>query len=232
MLDKNIKMRYINILIVLTLFSVKNNFAQSVYEKYDYKNFRKNKDFNQEIDIDHFNAELLNACIFFATNEIRVKHKLAVLEYHSALEKAASLHSHEMAEKNFFSHYNEKVKKYHEPNDRARFVGITNPHLAENIVEGFILNYKAGAEVIPIAPGTFALPGGKNEPINTRTYLELTDQLLDDWMHSKGHKANILSDKAFQLGCGTALYFMKDFNDMPAVKATQCFQEFEVIRTN
>ncbi len=222
-------MKYIFILILIAFFGIENTFSQAIYKKYNYKDFRKNNDFQEKIDIDHFDAELLNACIFFATNEIRAKKHLPILKYNTLLEKAASSHSGEMAKKNFFSHYNETEKKFYEPNDRARVAGISNPHLAENIIEGFILEYKAGTEVVPLSPGKFALPGGKEEPLNTRSYLELTDQLLDDWMHSKGHKANILSVNAIQLGCGTTLFLMKDFNDMPAVKATQCFQEYKPI---
>ena len=49
-------------------------------------------------------------------------------------------------------------------------------------------------------------------------------------MNSPAHRANILSDKGKELGCGAYLFFKKDFNDMPMFKATQNFQWFEPIQ--
>lgn len=199
--------------------------GQSIYEGLNHKNFRENEKLQQKIDPEDFNTELLNAAIFFATNEIRVKNKLSVLNYNSLLEKAATIHSKNMAKNDFFDHTNRKSRKYREPKDRAIAAGISNPKIAENIIEGFLLVYKSGESVIPKDKGAFIDPKTR-EQLPFQTYLSLTDQLMETWMNSKGHRANILSDKAIELGCGTTLYYMTEFNDMPAVKATQNFQWF------
>lgn len=205
--------------------------AQSIYKNLNHNNFRSHTEFNELINPSDFKPELLNAAIFFATNEVRAKKNLSILTYHPKLEKAAGIHSEDMAKYSFFDHTNPKSKNHREPSDRAQAAGIKNPKIAENIVEGFILRYKSGENVIIKETGVFVDPKtNKRLPFNT--YIELADQLMDMWMHSKGHRSNILSDKALQLGCGTALYFMHDYNEMPAVKATQNFQWFENVNSN
>jgi uncharacterized protein YkwD len=214
------------ILITIAVICYSTNiFPQGIYDSIDIKNFRNYKAFNEQIDIKNFNSELLNAAVFFVTNEIRKKNKLPFLKYNSALEAAANMHSTDMAKDDFFSHTNTKNKKHKEPEDRATLAGIQNPHIAENITEGFILQYNSNESVITGESGIFY----KDEnyiPIPSRTYLELADDLLKIWMNSKAHRENILAADALELGCGSAFYVMKDFNNMPCVKATQNFQWF------
>jgi uncharacterized protein YkwD len=199
--------------------------SQGIYDSLNLADFRKYEPFNTKIDVKDFNAEILNAAVFFATNEIRKKHKLPQLKYNASLGVAATMHSTDMAKGNFFNHTNYKNKKHKEPEDRAILAGIDNPHIAENIIEGFLLAYTSGDVVISGDPGIFY----KDEnyiPIPSRTYLELADELLRQWMDSDGHRTNILAKDAVELGCGSALFHMKDFNEMPCVKCTQNFQWF------
>ena len=213
------------------LFLVQSSlFSQDLY-KFELAKFRKEKVFNQLIDPGNFKPEILNAAIFYATNEIRKENQLPVLEYSKALELSSTMHSTDMANDNFFNHTNTKNRKHREPEDRAKLAGIVNPHIAENIIEGFIPVYISGQKVLTGKPGEFLNPVN-NKPLPVNTYLSLADELLRLWMQSPGHKANILSDKPLQLGCGTALFLMHDFNNIPCVKATQNFQWFEPVQTN
>ena len=215
--------------IVLLALAGNSLFAQSDYYSYKLKNFRKAKEFNVTIDLQNPDLPRLHAVIFYLTNEQRVKKKLNELSYHPKLEESAILHSENMVKYDFFSHYNPKSKKHRDPNDRARYVGIENPFLAENIVESFVLQYKAGDEVYPGGKGIFSYkPDG--DPIPPHTYLSLGEAMIDRWMNSPQHRDNILSKKAVQLGCGTAFFLKEDFNEMPAVIATQNFQSFEAVR--
>ena len=150
--------------------------------------------------------------------------------YEKKLEESATIHCNSMISEDFFDHINPKSKVLKTPNDRARFVGISNPFLAENIIETFVLQYTAGDPVYPGPKGVFRYkPDG--EPIPPHTYLSLGEALIDAWMNSPHHRDNILSKKAIQLGCGTAFYRNKDFNDMPTVMATQNFQLYEKVRS-
>jgi uncharacterized protein YkwD len=164
--------------------------------------------------------------LFYLTNEIRQKKGLSVLEYNPLLEESATIHSESMVKHHYFSHENHKSRSLRTPDDRAKSVGITNPHMAENIIEGFVLEYKAGISVYPGGPGIFRLKP-EDDPIEAHTYLSLGEVLLDDWMNSPNHRHNILVPQALELGCGTAFYSNKDFNYMPTVIATQNFQLYE-----
>ena len=230
MWQDNIKQMRLLGLILVFFIAYTCLYSQSIYDQLNHTNFRKHKAFTETINPHEFNTKLLNACIFFATNEIRVKKRLSSLNYHPLLENASTIHSDDMVNMNFFSHTNPRNNTRKEPEDRAKEVGIKNPHIAENIIEGFVIRYKPGKPVSVSEPGIFIDPK-TNKPLEVHTYLSLTDEILKMWMNSSGHKKNILSDKAFELGCGVAFYIMNDFNEMPAVKATQCFQWFEPVTT-
>jgi len=96
----------------------------------------------KQLDLDQPDSQILNAVLFFLTNETRVKNGQKELTYHPRLEESAEIHSKSMVSDEFFDHINHKSKKLREPNEPCRFVGISNPMLAENIIEGFLLQYR------------------------------------------------------------------------------------------
>lgn len=195
------------------------------YYSLSQSNYRSFEPFLQEIDIDNPDLARLNAAIFHVTNQMRKKKKLPLVTYLENLETSSTIHSEEMVTRKFFDHVNRRNRSLREPSDRAKKAGITNPMIAENIIEGFLLRYKNNTPVITKGPGEF-LHAKTRERITPHTYLSLADELVDRWMHSKGHRKNILSNKAVQLGCGTAFYLNHDFNEMPCIKATQNFQYY------
>jgi uncharacterized protein YkwD len=219
-----------NILNVLLLLTSSVAYSQTDFYGYSTSDFRNSQYFQDTINPESPDAPRLNAVIFYMTNETRLNEGLSELRYNNKLEECAQLHSKCMVEDDFFNHINPYSKKLRKPNDRAHFVGIANPFLAENIIEGFLLQYTPGESVYPGGAGIFRYhPGDK--PIKPHTYLSLGELLLKMWMNSPDHKANILSTHAIQLGCGSAFYFRKDFYEMPTVVATQNFQFYEAIQT-
>lgn len=203
------------------------------YENYrttTYKNFRKNPLFGQPIDFAHIDYPLLHAAIFFATNETRVKNNRRPPDFALELERAAYLHSKDMAEQNFFSHENPHSKRRRTTEQRARLAGIANPLIAENIATHFGIQYRAGTPVYPIdrKRGTFSYdPNGPLIP--PHTYLSFAEAIVAQWMDSPPHRANILSRDALQLGCGAYFYRDAGFHNMPTFKATQNLQLFKKI---
>jgi uncharacterized protein YkwD len=221
--------RKTSILFLFLFISVKFIWSQTDYYSYSINNFKSNPLFSDTIDVQKPDLARLNAVIFYLTNEIRDKHNLKLLKYEPLLEKSATIHSGNMVNQNFFDHINPKSATYRAPDDRARFVGISNPFLAENIIESFMLQYKAGKQVYTGGKGIFKNKPNE-QPIKAHTYLSLGESILKDWMNSPHHSSNILSKDAIQLGCGTAFFLKKDFNDMPSVMATQNFQLFEPVK--
>jgi uncharacterized protein YkwD len=166
------------------------------YEKYSHVNFTKQKEINQTINLDEIDYPLLHATIFFLTNKERAKRKKKIISWNKNLEIAAFNHSKMMAELNFFSH-SSKIKKRKEPEDRAKIAGVTNPFIAENIAK---------------------------TPLNPQdTYLSLSKKIVTQWMNSPGHKSNILSKDALELGVGVFIVKEKEFS---YVYSTQNFQWF------
>lgn len=220
-------------LAILILFFSCTLYAGWDYSDYtatDYKNFRSNPLFQQKIDPDNIDYPLANAAIFFMTNEIRVKNGLAPLVFSQELEIAAWHHSKLMVEKNFFSHTNSLISERRDPSSRGKLAGITNPSIAENIAEGFGINYRAGSPIYPrnVEKGEFSYSA--NGPLlESHTYLSLAESLLTQWMNSSGHRSNILSKSALQLGCGVYFYRDRSFYNIFKCRGTQNFQWFKPV---
>jgi len=213
------------VFLIVSQISAQSIWNDRLYDSVTVDNFRSFKPFKDTIDIKNFDVRLVNAAVFYATNEIRIKKKLSVLPHNKNLEVAAYFHSKDMADRGYFNHINSKDKKRKTPNDRSSMAGIINPYAAENITEGFVLDYKANSEVYPRGKGKFS-NRPKGELIKIHTYIELADKLLDAWMNSPPHKENIVSKNNKELGCGVEMYIDNRFNDMPMVKATQLFQQY------
>ncbi|MBN2354405.1 MAG: CAP domain-containing protein [Spirochaetales bacterium] len=191
--------------------------------------FRRDPRFLTAIDFKAIDYPLLDAAVFYATNEIRLSRGLKPLAYSAALEEAASGHARRMAEKNFFSHTDPLDKKRATSTDRLRLAGVADPHPAENIAKEFGLRYVGGKSVYKRGPGKFSYsPSGPL--IRPHTYLSFADAVLKSWMNSSGHRANILSPNGLELGCGARYYESGSFNNMPMFMAVQNFQWFEKIR--
>ena len=169
------------------------------YEVYNYNSFQKLEFIHEKIQRDKIDYDLLNASIFFATNIQRVKYKRKPFEFSKALYHSAQEHSEDMVKYNFYSHTS-KVKGKKTMSDRLNRVGISNAYMAENIYNFFL---------------------------NSPTYWSLAEGLVEGWMNSKGHKANILNRDYRYLGCGSKYYFNKEWPDSFYVKSTQNFSSKE-----
>jgi uncharacterized protein YkwD len=163
------------------------------------------------------------------TNEVRVKKRLGSLEHSWELENSARMHAEDMVRGKFFSHINSLDARKRTPNDRARLNNISNPLLAENIIEGYGLQYISNETVYIWGKGKFSkTPEG--ELLKLHTYLTFGESLIKGWMNSKDHRNNILAREAVQLGCGVAYFADPAFNDMPSFKAVQNFQWYQSIK--
>lgn len=153
-----------------------DKWSYSFYKNISCKTFRKQNIFNKTIDVNNVDYPLLNAAVFFAANEQRIKYGKEPLEFAIQLEISAWVHSKNMQKYNFFSHTDSRKSSRRDPSKRGGLAGIENPKLAENIAYNYIQSHN--------------------------TYLDIADKFIISWMNSPGHKRNILSGKAFQMGCG------------------------------
>ena len=192
-----------NTLFFIFLFLVKINLAQlelhrwsdDSYGKYNSDSFQKLEIVNQKIDVVNIDYPLLNAAIFYSTNLQREKYRKIPFIFSKYLTKAAQEHSEDMVEFKFYSHTS-KVRGKKTMSERLKSVGISNAFTAENIFDFFL---------------------------KSPTYWSLAQGLVNGWMESKGHRANILNKNYEYLGCGSKYYFNKDWIDYFYVKSTQNF---------
>lgn len=195
------------------------------------RDFRKVKAFHEAIDFEYVDYKRINEIIFHLTNEIRVKHNLKPLSYNSMLEQSAEMHARDMVAGNFFDHLNHSDERKKTPNDRALLCHITNPYLAENLIEGYGLQYTSNEAIYLRGKGNFSkTPDGAL--ILPHTYLSFGEAQLKGWMNSRLHRSNILSKDALELGCGAAFFRAVSFNDMPAFYVVQNFQWYQPVINN
>lgn len=212
-------------LIAFTTFAFAN---EKLYRDYNEDNYRSCNGINSIIQKDKIDFSLLNAAIFFRTNEIRVQNGLPPLAYKEELSKAAIIHADDMVENDFIAHINPNNKTRKTPDDRAKLAGITNPFIAENIATHFAIQYRANTEVRVVdgVLGIFRYPN-EEQDIQAQTYISFAVAVVDIWMKSEGHRAIILNKDAVELGIGTAFYHDKNNYNIPKIMTVQNFQYFE-----
>jgi len=193
------------LVLLLTCLSLSGLQAQSqwnnaLYQRYTHKNFERAKVFNSPIDLQNVDYRLLNAAIFYLTNQQRVENGLEPLSFHPTLEVAAWNHSLHMGQNDFFSHYNTGNPDRKTPTERARLAGIANPYMSENIYMAY--NYR------------------------WKTYMEAAQYFVQGWMDSPGHRSNILSPKGLSMGCG--VYYVVAEKRWYATQNFQWYKPLEV----
>jgi len=224
------KMKQSIVVIALMLASV-ISFAQSVwsdafYSNYSYQTIADFKAINDTIVPERLDYKLLNAAIYFETNRQRALYGLKPLKHDTRLENCAQGHSQDMADYNFYSHTSTIPGKYTLPNRLARF-GITGTTVGENIHDTYILKFNGEAYYPPSQAGYFKSLSG--EPIPVHTYQSLAVDIVNGWMNSPGHKANILNTDFTHLGVGNAMHYTGiGIDRIPWVKSTQNFMKSNV----
>ncbi len=197
------------------------NWSDVHYKQYTFRTFVKYAPAQQEIDFKNIDYELLSAAIYYATNYHRYQNGRSRLKYHPALRKAASMHSKDMVMFRFFSHHSPLPQKGSFIN-RCNFVGLQIRSGGENIADGFGLRCKANTGITTCKGQLCNFSTGK--PLKVHSYISYANAVLQQWMNSPGHRANILNSDYQYVGCGGFAY-SEDMLGHPfyRMKATQNF---------
>lgn len=115
--------------------------------------------------------------IMVLVNSERSKAGLNPVVYDRQLRSAARQHAREMYRLQYFSHTS-PVKALKDPGDRVYYAGLTDFAVGENI----------------------ALHSVRGSP------RELAEKFMEQWMHSEGHRANILKEDFNCLGVGVITF--------------------------
>ncbi len=180
--------------------------------------------YDAAIDFRAIDYDRLAASCLLASNEARVAHGARAVSHHPKLELAGREYAMSMSRGQFFAHEHPTDSSQQTPEIRARNAGITNPFIAENLA--LIQGYP-----VPDATPVFVREGGfsinANGPIITpHTYRSVAKYVVQGWLDSPGHRRNLLSGDAVQLGCGAALTSQ---GEMPMFLFAQNFQLYEPI---
>ncbi|MCB9523500.1 MAG: CAP domain-containing protein [Myxococcales bacterium] len=186
-------------------------------------------DLDAVLDLRRLDHALLAHAIVLETNDARQRHGLRPLPVERRLNAAAQLHAERMAQLDFFDHNDPHDARYRTPKDRAAQAGITNPHIAENILTGFALQHDGGPlYVIDRARGQFSrTPRGP--AIARHTYRSFAKRSVERWLLSPGHRRNLLSKNGLQMGAGAAV-MPPQADGFPKLTGVQVFQWFEPAR--
>lgn len=197
---------------------------EAFYQTYDERSFRRYGPVQQTIDFDNIHYPLLNAAIFYETNRVRIRNGIRPFVHAAPLEEAAFMHARDMVRLDFFSHENPYEPEKKTLIQRLNQVGVVNGYRAENISEVFGIRYEHGTMIIPPDQGGSSFRDYRTgKAIPAHTYLSFAETLLESWMKSSGHRANILNENLLFLGCGAYHYVNDAFYGMHQFKAVQNF---------
>jgi uncharacterized protein YkwD len=172
-------------------------YKQKVYTEHDWKSFSKLKDAQAIVDPNNYDMHLLSAAVFFATNKMRESKHAKPLKFSPQLRDAATVHTSQMIEKNFFDHFNRQTPELRGPEQRIGLFGVAQTPLAENVDLTYI-----------------------QEVNNKTTYLELAEKIVQDFYDSPPHRKNMLGKDYTHLGCA-AIFEPSNKNGARYIKITQ-----------
>lgn len=216
---------------LLTLFAwLFPYFFQNDFSAFEMnaKEFLATAAIQQPIDARNPDTQLLDATVFHLCNQLRQKYHLPPFAFSPVLYKIVSEHSEAMIERNFYSHenpYNSQKRKL-----ANRVFSQTNEftQLAENLAQNDIIHTK-NDEFCYNEPNR---RGGDYEFIDCdsgkslqmQSYRELAQSIIDSWMESPPHKANLLNKNYKVMAC-SGRFSKKPFKNAnsPFIRVTQNF---------
>jgi uncharacterized protein YkwD len=179
---------------------------KELYEMTD-EEFMAQSSVNQPIDAKNPNEDLLDAALFHATNEQRIKHNLPTFKYHSLIHKTAIGHSNDMIDQDFYNHVNPYTRRKLE--DRIFSYTIEFKRVSENIAQYDLIETGERDDFC------FLIPKNDNDyiyrdcqtkkPLSMMTYAKFARHVVKGWMNSPPHRKQILEPLNTFMACSAKL---------------------------
>lgn len=165
------------------------------------EDFAKIEKLNMPIDFENIDLALLDAAVFHETNRQRSENELPALDFEPALREAATVQVRGMIRMQAISHSHPDADKKTQE-DRFDLLGIDTMMRAENVALVFGIRYESGTEVYKRKKAGRMVYSAKpnGTPIQPHTYASFSENLLENWMASPGHRRNILTKGLKTLG--------------------------------
>lgn len=200
---ENSTARGMNRLLIYTML-VSVGWAAPDLQQLSAEEFDQLPEVQSVIDYGNFDQSLMVAAIFHETNRVRRQMGLRPFTHLPKLDKAADLKAAIGVMQGELSHRN-PMPLTSTPADRVRAVGLSYRQVAENIARLGILNLPAGVTQVGVRTRT-----GRDEyyqldtksTLEPRTYAGFAAAVVQAWMNSPTHRANIVNPGFQSLGCG------------------------------
>ena len=164
---------------------------------------------NQPIDAKNPNNFLLDAAIFHATNEQRLKYNLRIFTYNFPLHKASIGHSEAMIEQDFYSHVNSNSATNRNLQNRVENQTREFRAMGENIAQHDIIETGKNSKFCFQPPKNggdyFFVDCTTKKPLYMMTYAVLARSIVNGWMNSPHHRENILNPQYTMMACSARL---------------------------
>lgn len=188
----------------VSLFITTSSFEDGAYAQYSWESFNRIEELSEPIDFAEPDYGLLNAAVFYVTNQERAQRNLPLLSFSPDLRNIADHHARAMAAHDFVSHFNVYEPRYRTMEQRSRVYG-KEAH-AENVASNFLHQYRSNTYYTPKpARPYYEYYDSRRQLIPVLSYLEFAQNLVDDWMNSSGHRRNILFRELKSLGCAVRI---------------------------
>lgn len=186
-------------------------FPDQLYQTINWKEFSKWEAVHREIDPNNVDYNLLNAAVFYFTNEYRRNRGIHTLKFSLELRDAAVFHSMQMVSLQFYDHINTRNRKFRTSVQRVEYFGYKGNYVAENIAYEFLYDYEDGKSYwyTDLGNGNLQYHYGNSRNVEKimeqRTYWSFAKALVDSWIASKSHRHNLQSKSLRYLGCGVLI---------------------------
>lgn len=165
--------------------------------------FARRPELQARIDVADFDAALLGAAIFHESNRVRVRLGLEPFHHLPQLDEAADLKAAIGVLQAELVHEN-PLPFTASPADRVRAVGVDYRQVAENLVRLALFDVPVGTREVRVRERE-----GRqeyydlrtNEPVRARTYADQARVIVEAWMNSPPHRANLVNPALTALGC-------------------------------
>ncbi len=157
------------------------------------------------IDLADFDRGLMNAAIFHETNRVRQRLGLPLFTHLPKLDEAADLKAAVGVTQDELTHDN-PLPMTATLVDRVSAVGLRYRMAAENLARLGVFDLPRGSTHVGVRqrkgqPEFFHLDSKR--PVVNRTYAGFAEAVVESWMNSPPHRANIVNAAFTSLGCAT-----------------------------
>ena len=164
---------------------------------------------NQAIDARNLDNLLLDATIFHATNEQRLKNNLQLFVYNLPLHKATIFHAEAMIEDDFYNHINSNSPTNAKMQNRIENQTNIFRAMGENIAQHDIIETGKNTRFCfqpPKNNGDYLFVDcTTKKPLLMMTYAVLARSIVNGWMNSPHHRDNILNPQYTYMACAARL---------------------------